>query len=164
MDKMGESIEAGDKEFEGEEIEVTASAPRLPRTRLDPRTGKQMMLQPASFWRDHDERRKASGQSVRQYCEEHGLALSTFRRWSGRVAGRKRVEKPRQGEGKQAVQSTQTGFLSVPIRAASGCEAASGGSTTQIEVHTPSGMKVRLYGRAVDRAIDAVMAELSGCR
>ena len=41
------------------------------RTRLDPRSGKQVALQPASFWREHDERRRALGQSIAQYCETH---------------------------------------------------------------------------------------------
>ena len=47
------------------------------RTRLDPRTGLQIALQSESFWRDHHEQRRASGQSIRQYCEAQGLAVST---------------------------------------------------------------------------------------
>ncbi len=156
-----------DELFENPVVEtmakVDASTGSLPRTRLDPRTGKQMLLQPASFWLDHAERRKASGQSNREYCEEHGLALSTFRRWSARSAAGKRVKKSGRLEGLTA-PSPAAAFLSVPIRAPSGCEGAGGVPTAQIEVQTRSGMRVCLYGQAADRAIDAVMAELSASR
>ena len=85
MDQMVENpgVEATAK------VDTIANDVPLRRMRLDPRTGKQQLFQPASFWLDHEERRKASGQSIRQYCEEHGLALSTFRRWgsSGAASG-----------------------------------------------------------------------------
>lgn len=156
--EMGES-----SRVEGTEVEAIASAGPLPRTRLDPRTGKQMLVQPASFWLDHEKRRKASGQSIREYCEEHGLALSTFRRWSARAAGRNRVKKSGRIEG-LTVPSPAAAFLSVPIRAPSGGEGASAVPTAQIEVQTRSGMRVCLYGQAADRAIEAVVAELSASR
>ena len=162
MDQMVEStgVEATVK------VDTIANDVPLPRMRLDPRTGKQQLFQPASFWLDHAQRRKASGQSVQQYCDEHGLALSTFRRWDSRSAGRTRVKKsgPEPGKDRMTAPAVPSGFLSVPIRASSASEGSSALPGSQIEVQTRSGVKVCLYGQAADRAIEAVMAELTGAR
>ena len=161
-----------DEMLENTEVETIAAVDTIaidvpsPRTRLDPRTGKQQLFQPASFWLDHAQRRKASGQSVSQYCDEHGLAHSTFRRWNSRSTGRTRVKKSgsEQGKDRATVPAVPSGFLSVPIRASSASDGSSALPGSQIEVQTRSGVKVCLYGQAADRAIEAVMAELTGAR
>jgi hypothetical protein len=163
---MDQMVENTGVETTTAKVDAIAIDVPSPRTRLDPRTGKQQLFQPASFWLDHAQRRKASGQSVRQYCDEHGLALSTFRRWDSRSAGRTRVKKSgtEQGKDRMTAPAVSSGFLSVPIRASSASEGSSALPSSQVEVQTRSGVKVCLYGQAADRAIDAVMAELIGAR
>jgi hypothetical protein len=151
-----------DDSVEESQAEAVASVSGTVKTRIDPRTGKQIELRPESFWRDHEERRRSRGQSVSQYCEQEGLALSTFRRWSSRLGrpSRTRRSEPRGG----AAVLAQAGFLSVPIRGPSDVEAVGAIAAASIEVQVRSGMTVRLYGPAADRAIDAVMAGLTGSR
>jgi len=64
-----------------------ATKPSGLRSRLDPRSGKYVLMQPESFWRDHETRRRANGASVADYCDANGLARSTFQRWVSRLAG-----------------------------------------------------------------------------
>lgn len=128
------------------------------RTRLDPRSGKQVALQPASFWREHDERRRALGQSIAQYCETHGLALSTFRRWSSRFAGQ--AHSAPRGVEAAGPSVGDAGFLSVPIRPSDSGHSAAARPVAAIEVQMPSGLKVWLHGPAADQAMEAVMAGL----
>ena len=75
------------------------------RSRDDPRTGKLITSQPRAFWQAHEELRIAQGLSIRRYCERHGLALSTLRRWSSKLAGL-----PRQ-RGSTRTKLAAVGFL-----------------------------------------------------
>ncbi len=133
------------------------------RTRLDPRSGKQISLQPESFWRDHEERREASGQPIPQYCEEQGLALSTYRRWRARLSGQVPSRTRRQ---KRALRepSSPANFLSVPIHAPSAAVDPRSLPISEIEVELRGGVKLRLHGEAARRAIDVVLGELAGAR
>ena len=56
-----------------------AAATREPRSRIDHRTGKRVLVYDASFWQMHVAERRRLGQSVHTYCTAQGLALSTFR-------------------------------------------------------------------------------------
>jgi transposase-like protein len=42
----------------------------------------------AATWRQHFTSRKTSGQTVRDYCAQHGLAEQTFYRWQRALAAR----------------------------------------------------------------------------
>jgi hypothetical protein len=42
--------------------------------------------QKEAYWRDHFIRWQRSGLTQREYCQEHGLALSTFQLWRRRSA------------------------------------------------------------------------------
>ena len=117
-----------------------------------------MALQPASFWREHDEQRRVRGQSIKQYCEEHGLALSTFRRWSCRFSGQGR--NMREGVAGGGMPSGSEGFLSVPLHSSGSGDRGSAKPAAAIEVQMRNGLKVWLHGAPADRAIEAVMAEL----
>lgn len=133
------------------------------RRRVDPRTGKEMLCHPRSFWEEHERQRIASGVSILQYSEQHGLALSTLRRWSALLQGRgsRRTQKPREVK----ASATSTGFLSVPIvpgRNDSGENAHE--ARPPIEVLTRSGVRVRLFGETAERVVQVVMAELAGSR
>lgn len=133
------------------------------RTRLDPRSGKQISLQPESFWRDHEGRREAAGQPIPQYCEEQGLALSTYRRWRARLSGQVR-RRTRQQKEPLREASSQASFLSVPIHAPSGACDPRALPIAEIEVELRGGVKLRLHGEAARRAIDVVLGELAGAR
>ena len=133
------------------------------RTRLDPRSGKQISRQPESFWRDHEGRREASGQPIPQYCEEQGLALSTYRRWRARLSGQVPSRTRRQKRPLRE-SSSQANFLSVPIHPSSAAVDPRALPIAEIEVELRSGVKLRLHGEATRRAIDVVIGELAGAR
>lgn len=146
-----------------ENVESTPFAPPW-RRRVDPRTGKEMLCRPRSFWEEHEHQRIASGVSISQYCERHGLALSTFRRWSAQLQGpsSRRTQKPPRGA---KAAANPAGFLSVPIvptRNDSGENTHE--ARLQIEVLTRSGARIRLFGETAERVMQVVMAELVGPR
>lgn len=159
MEQEPDQIVDGDESSKAETIAESTDSPTVMavKTRLDPRTGKQVAMQPASFWREHDERRLGRGQSITQYSEEQGLALSTFRRWSSRFAGERSAAGPVMASGDSA-------FLSVPIRTSESGLTAAALPVAAIEVQMRSGVRVSLRGAPADRAIEAVMAELVGVR
>lgn len=146
-------------------VESTPVDPTL-RRRVDPRTGKEMLCRPHSFWEEHERQRAASGLSISQYCERHGLALSTLRRWSAKLQGREARRTPRPPREAQT-SANLAAFLSVPIVPAHDDRGASENAPDahlRIEVLTRSGARVRLFGQAAEQAIRAVMAELVGAR
>lgn len=115
---------------------------------------------PRSFWQEHERRRAASGLSIAQYCEQHGLACSTLRRWSAQLRGR--GAGPRQKRSRETKSPTSpAAFLSVPIVPV---QNDSGGGARDalppIEVLTRNGARVRLFGQAAERA----MILSSACR
>ncbi len=69
-----------------------ATKPSGLRRRLDPRSGKYVLMQPESFWRDHEARRKADGASIPDYCEANGLARATFQRWVSAARGSRHAQ------------------------------------------------------------------------
>ncbi len=146
--------------------EVVESTPigTSSRRRIDWRTGKETLWHPRSFWEEHERQRAASGLSIAQYCERHGLARSTLRRWSAQLQGRgsRRTHKP-PSEAKASTNST--GFLPVPIVPV---QSDSGGNAhdarPRVEVLTRSGARVRLFGETAERVMQIVMAELVGPR
>lgn len=121
------------------------------RLRIDPRTGKMLMLRDASFWREHDAERRRRGQSIVEYCAAHDLARSTFRRWATRFN--------REMGAASATESNQPSFLTVPIRADSGAC-----SDAAVEVALGPGVTVKLTGEAAARAIETVLCRLGAPR
>jgi len=45
-----------------------------------------------AFWRSAIERQRASGLVQQEFCDQEGLALSTFARWSQRLSQRSAIE------------------------------------------------------------------------
>lgn len=134
------------------------------RRRIDWRTGKETVWQPRSFWEEHERRRAASGLSISQYCEQHGLARSTLRRWSAQLQGRGNARMQKQPLEAKA-SASPAGFLSVPIVPP---HSDTGGDAhdvrPRIEVLTRSGARVRLFGETAERVMQVVMVELAGPR
>lgn len=134
------------------------------RRRIDWRTGKETLCHPRSFWEEHERRRTASGLSISQYCSEHGLALSTMRRWSAQLRGRgaRRTQEPLR---EVKVSARSTGFLPVPIVPAHNNSGENvHDARPRIEVLTRSGACVRLFGETAERVIQVVLAELAAPR
>lgn len=135
-----------------------------PRRRIDWRTGRETLWHPRSFWEEHERRRAASGLSIAQYCEQHGLACSTLRRWSAQLQGRgarSRYKRTREAK----APTSPAAFLSVPIVPTQNELAENAhDARCRIEVLTRSGTRVRLFDEAAERALQVVMAELAGSR
>lgn len=135
---------------------VQGEAGQAVRRRIDPRTGKMMTLHDASFWRAHDAERRRRGQSVVEYSAEHGLALSTFRRWASRL----RAQANAPGGAGSAQKIDGAAFLAVPIRRTPSPVR----SDTCVEVFFDTGISVKLAGDAAARVLETVMARLSSAR
>ena len=125
-------------------------AMRAPRKRIDPRTGKVMLLHDAAFWREHEARRQDAGQSINQYCKARGLALSTFRRWSTRFRAEK-AGAVSTGSAKQPGAA----FLKVPIHRSTPLH-----TPARVEVVLGAQLGVKLEGEAATRVIALVMRRL----
>jgi len=63
------------------------------------------------FWRTHVDACRVSGDTQKTYCERHGIAPKTFRKWRVRLAGAAHViaaeDEPHGGEVKGATGVTQ---------------------------------------------------------
>jgi len=112
--------------------------------RVDWRTGTAMVERGDAFWQEHERQRLESGMSVRQYCQAHELALSTYRH---RVSGRRR------GLNAAAPSTTTakkpTAFVALtPLSALKTVEMAA--SSLEISL---GGMTLRLQGKAAERVL-----------
>ncbi len=134
------------------------------RRRIDWRTGKETMWHPRSFWEEHERRRASSGLSIAQYCEEHGLARSTLRRWSAQLQGRGAGS--RQKRAREAKASTNpAAFLPVPIVPVQNEPVENAhDARCRIEVLTRSGARVRVFDETAERVLQVLIAELAGAR
>ena len=132
------------------------------RSRLDPRTGKQVLILGESFWRDHEARRKAAGTSLVDYCATNQLAVSTFRRWVARFEGRL-APGPRRAPGRDEPKGQSAAFLSMPIRAAAPTVQSSSdpARVSPIEIDA-AGVTVRLYDEAARHVIESLLSRLRG--
>jgi hypothetical protein len=50
------------------------------------RAGARRVRRGSEFWREAVRRHAASGQTVREFCDDEGLSLSSFSRWRGKLA------------------------------------------------------------------------------
>ncbi len=140
-----------------------ATKPSGLRRRLDPRSGKYVLMQPESFWRDHETRRRADGASVADYCEANGLARSTFQRWVSRLAGGS-ARRVCRSVGTAQEKAPAAGFLSMPIRSPAATPEPQASRSAQIEIDAGDGATVRLYDEAARSAIALVLSRLRGSR
>ena len=111
---------------------------------VEERTGKRKFgtrEERRSYWRDHIERCRQSGQSKQAYCRAHGLNPASFYRWQGKLNG---------------VLRKTPGFI--PVRLAKGT------ATYPIEVTLGNGVVVRLGNEADGPLITQLLCELGrGC-
>lgn len=102
-----------------------------------------------AFWLAHDERRRSQGMSVRQYCHDNALALSTFRY---------RMAKHRRANGATEVDVA-------PARAANAFIAIGGPAVTSdagdIEITLAAGLTLRLTGASAERVLARVLERLA---
>lgn len=127
------------------------------RTRVDPRSGKVLTLRDASFWQEQEARRVREGLTFREYCDAHGLALSTLRRWSSMLSGRggqrRRAATPHTAKPATPAQPGAA-FLPIPIHQSSRSTLVEGG----VEVVLGDDVRVTLMGAAAQRVLDVVLA------
>jgi hypothetical protein len=94
----------------------------------------------------------------RSVTEANQLALSTFRRWSSRLAGRSKAT-----ASASEAAAAANGFLSMPIRSSAPNPAVSA-TALPVEVEVLDGGRVRLYGQSAARIVDAVLQRLGAAR
>lgn len=94
-----------------------------------------------SYWRDHIERWRQSGQSKRAYCRAQGLNPASFYRWQGKLDG---------------VAGKSPGFI--PVRLAKGT------AKYPIELTLGNGVVMRLGNEADGVLVRQLLSELGrGC-
>ena len=128
------------------QLDEGTSAAREPRSRIDHRSGKRVLVHDAPFWQMHVVERRRLGQSVHTYCSAQGLAPSTFRRWAQRLEDGESSPGPEPGQAKVA-------FLKLPI----GSSRRDAAADSVIEVGLGSGVRVKLTGVAAMQVLGAVL-------
>lgn len=126
------------------------------RTRVDPRTGEVMKVRPASFWREHDARRRAEGRTLVEYAQANDLKLSTLRRWSTKL---------RDDDGAAGSKSAGVdggAFLAMAVHPRANTPQTMGSS--RIEMTLGSDVRVSLAGMAAERVLDALLAGMRTTR
>jgi len=83
-------------------------------------------------WQDHIEHRREIGQSVRRYCQEHGLSKSMFYSWQRRFAMERKNGSP------SIVEKTPSSFATIAVRP------PLQSSSERIQIHLASGLRVEL--------------------
>lgn len=114
--------------------------------RTDWRSGKAVLLRDQTFWSAHEKRRIELGLSVRAYCDDNGLALSTYRH---RTSGR-----PRRGRG-AGVDEAPAGVRFIAVTPAAVEQSCT------VEVRVGEDMSVRLGGTAAERVVAQLLARLA---
>jgi hypothetical protein len=119
-------------------------------TRIDWRTGREVHVRGAAFWKEHVARRIEQGLSVAAYCEANGLAKATFRRYaSATKAGSQGID--------ARTQTPAQPSRFVPV----GGSPAAVAEAMVVEIEAGDGMKLRLGGAAADRLVQHVLARLA---
>jgi transposase len=68
------------------------------------------------FWRRHIDRQGASGLSIRDYCDRHGLQEHSFYSWRRTIAERDRHDKPMRGQPDAAPAFLPVAVIETPSR------------------------------------------------
>lgn len=102
-----------------------------------------------AFWVAHDQRRLDQGMSVRQYCHDNGLALSTYRY---------RLAKHRRSSGALPAQAApaKASPSFIAIGSAAGAAIAS-----DVEIALSAGITLRLAGASAERVLARVLERLA---
>lgn len=118
-------------------------------TRIDWRTGREVQVRSAAFWKEHVARRIEQGLSVAAYCEANGLAKATFRRYASATK-----------VGSQGID-VRTQVPVQPSRFVPVGGPATVAEAMVVEIEAGDGMKLRLGGAAADRLLQHVLARLA---
>jgi transposase-like protein len=111
------------------------------------------------YWRDHVERRRQSGLTVRVYCQRHNLKEPAFYHWQRTIAERDRAVQPATPD----TQSPSAAFVPVtiveraPIAPAQSAE-------SPIEICLRHGRRVRVRAGCDRQLLACVIALLEGQR
>lgn len=102
-----------------------------------------------AFWLAHEQRRLNQGVSVRQYCHDNALALSTYRY---RLAKQRRSSGSIQAE--TAAARASTSFIAIGSPAGSSI-------SSDVEVALATGITLRLTGASAERVLARVLERLA---
>jgi hypothetical protein len=101
-----------------------------------------------AFWFDHDERRRSLGISIRLYCQQNGLSLSTYRY---------RLTRKRRGpEAEAGANSVGVKPAFIAIGQPSHPQGAN-----EVEICLAAGLTLRLGGASADRVLARVLERLA---
>ena len=103
-----------------------------------------------AFWLAHDERRRNLGMSVRQYCHDNALALSTYRY---RMAKHRRTNSATQFDAAPVKASTSS-FIAIGAPAGASI-------VSDVEVALAAGITLRLTGASAERVLARVLERLA---
>lgn len=102
-----------------------------------------------AFWLAHEQRRLSQGMSVRQYCHDNALALSTYRY---------RLAKQRRSGGTMptvtAAAKASTSFIAIGSPASSSI-------ASDVEIALCGGVTLRLAGASAERVLARVLERLA---
>jgi transposase-like protein len=102
----------------------------------------------AAFWRELIERRRRSGLSVAEVCEQAGVSTPSFYQWQRKLRGRG-ASGPGGHTGRPAASRL------IPVRIVADQPSSSGPAAGLLEVELPGGIKLR-----VPRGCDAATLRL----
>lgn len=117
---------------------------------VDSNQGRDSAERDDAFWLAHDERRRNQGMSVRQYCHDNALALSTYRY---RLAKHRRTNDATQFDIAPAKASASS-FIAIGVP-------ASQTVTSDVEIALAAGITMRLTGASAERVLARVLERLA---
>jgi len=130
-----------------QDLPATGDAPR--GDAVDPGHVRDGAERDDAFWLAHEERRLNQGMSVRQYCHDNGLALSTYRY---RLAKHRRSSGAMQAETTSAKASTS--FIAIGSPAVPSI-------ASDVEIALSGGITLRLTGASAERVLARVLERLA---
>jgi transposase-like protein len=129
-------------------------------------TAERFVRRGEAFWREVFTQWEASGIAVRAFCQQRGIAVSTFGLWRSKLS--------RSGRGGEAASATITADAAVFIEAQAedplaARSAATPGSISAGAPHDGvalvlSGVRLELSGAHAERIVDFVLGQLGGGR
>ena len=103
-----------------------------------------------AFWLAHDQRRLNQGMSVRQYCHDNALALSTYRY---RMAKHRRTKGATPFDTPPA-KASNSSFIAIGAP-------ASASIASDVEIALAAGITLRLTGASAERVLARVLERLA---
>jgi hypothetical protein len=112
----------------------------------------------AATWEQRLEECRQSGMSVRAFCRQHGIVISSYYRWHLKLKGRVQKARKRPTGGRHA----GTPFIPVHVRREPASSSALSAGTWACEVTGPQRVRLRLRERPEWRELLQLLAVMAG--